>query len=394
VFRILSNRVLRDLLIGSALFWAVLGLLWFPEEAMEAAQSGVTLCLNVIIPSLFPFFVLSTLLVDLGLCNYFGRALQWIMQPLFRVNGACASALALGFIGGYPVGARTAIALYEKKLCSRVEAERMLAFCNNSGPAFILGVVGAGVFSSSRIGIFLYLAHTTASLCVGFLFRFYKAGKGGTETRLPAASFHAPRFSTAFTDSVKSAFSNTLNICAFVLFFTVLIRLLFLFGILPGISQLLGSLLAPLGCTQTGVEHLLTGFVEMTSGVWTLSDSGALAGRLSMAAFMLGWAGVSVHCQVLSFIGNSGLSVGTYVVGKLLHGTFSAIFVRLFAGFFALDAPVGSYLAEQVDDIVTISFGTALTISLVAAWAAWILFFLISAHAAQKSSRKSKHHTI
>jgi sporulation integral membrane protein YlbJ len=394
VSRLLSNHVFRDLFIGAALFCTVLGLLWFPEEAMEAAQSGVALCLNVIIPSLFPFFVLSTLLVDLGLSHYFGRTLQWIMRPLFRVNGACASALALGFIGGYPVGARTAIALYEKKLCSRVEAERMLAFCNNSGPAFILGVVGAGVFSSGRIGIFLYLAHTIASLCVGILFRFYKAGKGSTETNLPAAGFHAPRFSTAFTGSVKSAFSGTLNICAFVLFFTVLIRLLFLSGVLPGIARIFGSLLAPFGGTQMGTEHLLTGFVEMTSGVWSLAGGGALAGRLSMAAFMLGWAGLSVHCQVLSFIGNSGLSVRTYVAGKLLHGTFSAILVSLFAGFFALDAPVGAYLAEQIDDIVAISFGTALTISLVAAWAAWLFFFLVSARAAQKSSGKSRRHTI
>ncbi len=391
--RILSNHVLRDFLIGAALIGTVVGLLCFPEESMEAARSGVTLCTNVIIPSLFPFFVLSTLLVDLGLSNYFGRALQWIMQPLFRVNGACASALALGFIGGYPVGARTAIALYEKKLCSRVEAERMLAFCNNSGPAFILGVVGAGVFSSSRIGIFLYLAHTIASLCVGFLFRFYKAGKGGTETQLPTTHFDTPRFSTTFTNAVKSAFSSTLNICAFVLFFTVLIRLLFLSGILPGIAQVLGHLLSPLGCTQTDVEHLLTGLIEMTSGVWTLTG-GALTGRLSMAAFMLGWAGVSVHCQALSFIGNSGLSVGTYVVGKLLHGIFSAILVRLFAGLFALDAPVGAYLVEQVDDMVKIPFGTALTISLITAWAAWLFFFLISARAAQKNGRKTKRRII
>lgn len=392
--RILSNHRVTTLLMGLALMSTIVALLLFPEESMEAARDGLRLCGNVIVPSLFPFFVLSTLLVDLGLANYFGKALERIMQPLFHVNGACSSALALGFVGGYPVGARTALSLYEKGLCSKVEAERMLAFCNNSGPAFILGVVGAGVFSSSRIGILLYLAHAAASICVGFLFRFYKSGKGSKSIKAPLPQFQAPRLSTAFTSAVSSAFTSTLNICAFVLFFSVLIRLLFLSGVLPGLAALMGHVFAPFGLDQSGAEHLLTGIIEMTSGLWSLSGSGALAGRLSMAAFMLGWAGVSVHCQVLSFIGSSGLSVRTYVIGKALHGILSAVFVHFSAGLFALEAPVSAYLAEQVGDIATIPFHTALTISVVSVWAVWLLFFLISARTLKKSRGKKMRPTV
>lgn len=387
--RMLSSPALRDALWGFGLLCAVLSLLSCPEESLEAARGGVTLCLNVIIPSLFPFFVLSALVVDLGLSRYFGRALQWMMRPLFHVSGTCASALALGLIGGYPVGARTAISLYEKGLCSKTEAERMLAFCNNSGPAFILGVVGVGVFSSSRAGIFLYLAHAAASLCVGFLFRFYKA----RSPALPASSASAPppalRFSAAFTDAVKSAFSGTLNICAFVLFFTVFIRLLCVSGVLPVFSRLLSALLSPFGFSRPAAEHLLTGFVEMTSGVWALSGGGRLAGRLSMAAFMLGWAGLSVHCQVLSFLGSSGLSIRPYMTGKLLHGVFSALLVHLFSGLFSPDVPAGAYLAGQADTIAAASFGTTLTVSLAAAWVLWLLFLLISARGVQKNDGKT-----
>ena len=168
---------MRDLLLGIGLLAATLALLVDPQSAMEAARNGLALCGNVIVPSLFPFFVLSSLVVDLGLAGYLGRLLERVMRPLFRVNGACASALALGFIGGYPVGARTAIALYQSGMCTRTEAQRLLAFCNNSGPAFILGVVGAGVFASSRVGVLLCLAHALASVCVGVLFRFYRGGE-------------------------------------------------------------------------------------------------------------------------------------------------------------------------------------------------------------------------
>ena len=298
--RLLSKERVRDLLLGLALLCATLALMLYPQPSMEAAKSGLALCYNVIIPSLFPFFVLSSLVVELGLAGYLGRLLEGLMRPLFHVSGACASAFALGFIGGYPVGAKTAISLYENGMCTKTEAERLLAFCNNSGPAFILGVVGAGVFASSRVGVLLYLAHAAASICIGILFRFYKAGPTARrEERQSRPQFHAQRFTTAFTGSIKNSFLSTLNICAFVVFFTVVIQLLIRSGFLPGLAQVLGTVLAPFGLTPEWAQRLLTGALEISSGVWTLSGDGTLSGKLILAAFMLGWAGISVHCQVL-----------------------------------------------------------------------------------------------
>ena len=245
--RLFSRRKYRDLMLGLALLCAVLALMRWPQESMAAARDGLALCGNVIIPSLFPFFVLSSLVVELGMSRYLGRLLEGVMAPLFRVGGACSSALALGFVGGYPVGARTAIALYENGQCSKTEAERLLAFCNNSGPAFILGVVGTGIFASSRAGLLLYLAHIAASLCVGLLFRFYRPGEGPRPGRHAAPQFQAASFPVAFTHSITGALSSTLNICAFVLFFTVVIRMLFLSGVMGALAGGAAALLSPLG---------------------------------------------------------------------------------------------------------------------------------------------------
>lgn len=387
--KLLSRQGVRDLCLGLGLLCATLALMFWPQEAMEAAREGLRLCYNVILPSLFPFFVLSALVVDLGLAGYIGRALEGIMRPLFNVPGACASAFALGFVGGYPVGARTALSLYQKGMCTKTEAERLLAFCNNSGPAFILGVVGAGVFASSKVGLLLYLAHAAASVCVGFLFRFYKR-EGKRRERRASPTFEAERITVAFTGAIKNSFLSTLNICAFVVFFTVVIKLLFLSGLLPGLAGVLGALLSPLGFSTQWAERLLTGLIELTSGVWTLTGAGTMSGKLSMAAFLLGWAGLSVHCQVLSFIGGSGLSVKTYIGGKLLHGGLSALFIGLLPRFFPLEEPVAAYLAEQVEGIAGVDFSSALTISLAAAWTMWLLFFLAAAAAVGKTSRKRR----
>jgi len=378
----------RDWLLGAGLLCAALALTAYPQESMEAARDGLSLCANVIVPSLFPFFALASLVVELGLSRYLGKLLEGIMVPLFRVNGACASALALGFVGGYPVGARTAITLYEKGQCSKTEAERLLAFCNNSGPAFIFGVVGAGVFASGKIGLLLYLVHLTASVCVGVLFRFYKPWDGPGRGRAPRVQFETVSFPTAFARSVTGSLTSCLNICAFVLFFTVVLRLLALSGALDLAAGLLCRLLAPLGLTEAWAQRLLTGLLEISSGVSSLTGEGGLSGRLSMAAFILGWAGLSVHCQVLSFLEHSGLSMKTYFAGKLLHGGLSALLAGGLARVLPLEQPVSAYLMEQVDWFTQLEFSRALSVSAGAAWGLWLIFVGLSVAALKKSSRK------
>ncbi|MEY8318025.1 nucleoside recognition domain-containing protein [Oscillospiraceae bacterium 50-58] len=391
--KLVGKAQYRDILLGAGLLWATLALILWPEQAMEAMRDGIALCGNVILPSLFPFFVLSSLVVELGMSQYLGRLLEPVMAPLFRVNGSCATALALGFVGGYPVGARTAIQIYENGQCSRTEAERMLAFCNNSGPAFILGVVGAGVFGSGTVGLLLYLTHLLASLLVGVIFRFYKPQEGPQTRRSRGPQFQAASFPKAFTQSIVGAMQSTLNICAFILFFTVFLRILAHAGILKLLGGLLSALLAPLGMDQTWAERLLTGLVEVSSGVSSLTD-GAMSGRLSMAAFMLGWAGVSVHCQVLAFLGDSGLSVQTYVAGKLLHGGLSALLANLIFRALPLSSPVSVYLAEQTETIAHLDFHQAITISAVASWGVWLMFLALAVWVVQKNSGKRRRSVV
>lgn len=391
--KLVGKAQYRDVLLGAGLLWATLALVLWPEQAMEAMRDGLKLCGNVILPSLFPFFVLSSLVIELGMSRYLGKLLEPVMAPLFRVNGTCATALALGFVGGYPVGARTAIQIYENGQCSRTEAERMLAFCNNSGPAFILGVVGAGVFGSGAAGLFLYLAHLLASLSVGILFRFYKPREKPQIGRNRGPQFQTASVTKAFTKSVTGAMQSTLNICAFILFFTVFMRILSYAGILSTLSRLLSTLLAPLGMDQTWAERLLIGLMEVSSGVSSLTD-GTLSGRLSMAAFMLGWAGVSVHCQVLAFLGDSGLSVRTYILGKLFHGIIAASLVTLLFRLIPLTSPASFYLAEQTEAIAHMDFHQALTISAVAAWGVWLLFLVLTVYVVQKNSGKGRRSVV
>lgn len=385
---LLFKKRLYDTAVCIAMLLALISLVMYPGDSVSAAKDGLALCINVIIPSLFPFFVLSTLIIRLGLAQRLGKLTEPLMRPLFNVSGICASALVLGFIGGYPVGAQTVISLYDSGSCTKKEAERLLAFCNNSGPAFILGVVGAGIFGSSTAGMLLYFAHFAASICIGILFRNWGRKDTGRASAHTNTATPMERFAPVFTESVKSSFQSTISICGFVVFFTVLIKLLFKAGIIPWLAAALAALLSPFGFDAVWAERFLTGLIELSSGVWSLSGAaGEFSSSMAMAAFMLGWAGISVHCQVLSFIGGSGLSVRTYIIGKLLHGVLSAAFVLMLSRIFLRDAAVSSYLAEQISDIASIDFTTAFTASGIAIMSI-VMIYLIGALFTTKKAGK------
>ena len=321
-----SKKHVFDILTALGLICAVAGLAVYPRQAADAAAAGVSMCLEVLIPSLFPFLVLSALMPELGFTRYLSRIFRPVMKPLFGVGGECAGAMIMGFLGGSPVGAKTVVSMYESGQCSALEAERMLGWCNNSGPAFVIGVAGAGVFSSRGAGIFLYAVHVFSALLVGLLFRRFGAGSGAVRPLTVRTACARKPFSRIFIETVRASFMSVIGICGFVIFFTVITRLLYISGILPFLARALSLLLSPLGLRDDDALKLLTGMIELSGGIMSLSFSTAsLPAMLSMAAFMLGWSGISVHCQVLSFIGDNALSRKSYFAGKLLQSVISAV---------------------------------------------------------------------
>lgn len=341
----LFYAILFALAIGASL----VGLVVYTDTCKETAGKAAAMCIELILPSLFPFLVLSNLIIGMGYARALGKVCAPLMRRLFNLSGACAGPFLMGIIGGYPIGAKSAVALYESGQCTRGECERMLSFCNNSGPAFILGVVGSGIFSSSKAGILLYAAHVLASVTVGILFRSYKKDENAALTERRPVLYEQACFASVFTSSVTHALASIGNISAFVIFFAVAADLLFSSGILSSFVRAVAWLLSPLGIPQSSIERIAVGFLEMTSGLGGLSGAvGNVGAQLSMAAFMLGWAGVSVHCQVLSFLDAGGLSLKPYILGKLLHGVISALYVRLFLVSSGIGIPAAAYAQAQL----------------------------------------------
>lgn len=277
---------------------AFLALALFPGRASAAALAGVKLCLTTVIPSLFPFFVLSGLLLSsLGPGGGSGRGL---LTGLFGVRPQAAALFPLGLAAGYPVGAASVAALVKQGGCTREEGERLLLSCSNCGPGFLLGAVG-GALGSPRIAALLLL-------CQG-LVSFWLAALLGAGRPVPPLSTAAqavkpnqPPFPARFAAAMRGAGRSMLTVCAYVVFFSVLQAFL------------------PSG-------PLLRGLLELTSGVCSLGALSPISAAL--AAFLTGFGGLAVVCQVYAVLEDSGLRGTWYLPCRLLHGLVSALAVWL-----------------------------------------------------------------
>ena len=121
----------------------MLCLVIFSKSSVQVAKGSILLWANNVLPALFPFLICVELLKQTNFMEKVGKLLNPIMYPLFGVPGSGAFALIMGVTSGYPVGAKVSVDLYEKHLCSKNEAEKLIAFTNSSGPLFIIGAIGS-----------------------------------------------------------------------------------------------------------------------------------------------------------------------------------------------------------------------------------------------------------
>ncbi|MBR5808639.1 MAG: sporulation protein [Clostridia bacterium] len=296
------------------IFVAYIGLmiLIYPQNAIMSAKSGLHLCYEVIIPSLFPFFVCSGLLIYSGFTKVLAKFSGPLMRPLFNVGGAGSSALILGIVSGYPLGALTACQLYESGYLSKTETERLLAFCNNSGPLFILGAVGSAIYSSVKIGVVLYVSHILSTLLVGFLFRFYARDRHTAPTY--TINQTEDGFSQVFSRVLANSVNSILTVSGAVIFF----------GVVSGVI----TTHLPF---NDAVKSFITGILELTGGTKSISQTALpVTVKLTLSAFVVGFAGICVHIQVAAIVAKYHLSLVPYILGKILHGLFSALFTFLY----------------------------------------------------------------
>jgi len=339
------RRSITVMLAVTAIF-LTLCLVLFPEDGVHAASTGLKLFWDVVFPSLLPFFILSELLLGLGIVNGLGVLLEPLMRPLFSVPGVGAFALSMGLAAGYPMDAVITARFRKDRLCTRIEGERLLAFTNTADPLFMFGSVAVGMFRNAGLGMLLAVAHYISAFLVGILFKLYGRGKDDEAIELTARVEHE-RFivSRAFQemirareedgrplgkllgDAVNDSIKTLLMICGFIVFFAVLIMAMTKIGVIALLSLPLQALFNVLGIHTSLVGPTLSGFFEIDIGSLAVSHSVApLVEKMLIVSAIIAWSGLSVHAQVASVLTNTDIRMRPYFVARVLHAVLAAVF--------------------------------------------------------------------
>lgn len=276
------------------------------QIAAHYMREGLFLCARTVIPSLFPFMVISELLVRCGAGHAAGRILGAPVRALFGLSRAASAPLLLGSLCGFPVGAKVALSLYDRGELSREETTRLLAFCNVPSSGFLIGAVGVSLYGNRRFGVFLFFTALAASLLCGLLFRILRPLKKETIS-IVSASYSIPQIGVStFTKAISEATASMLSVCACVVFFSSVVGCL---------SYLLTACSVP-----AFFRALLFGVCEISSGVNAAAALPSTPLGAALCGFSVGWSGLSVHLQILSLGSGRGISPSPYLLAKALQG--------------------------------------------------------------------------
>lgn len=280
-------------------------LLLFPKTCADGAYAGLITSLEILIPSLFPFMVLTLFLTESGLTFQLFRAPAYILSRLSAMPADFCALFLLGMIGGYPCAAKNISLLCRRGQIDAEAAARLLCFCTNAGPAFIISAVGTKMFLNARIGAVLFLSSflgsLTAMLC-------------SPRLRMPqaqAAPRRSARISTCFVTATKNACNAMMLVCASVILFSVLIALI------PKNDSF------PLPLRQ----FLLT-LSEVTCGCTALADKISLSNILA-ASSAIGWGGLCVLFQITALCSDAGISVRPYLFSRLTQALLQPLYTFL-----------------------------------------------------------------
>lgn len=331
---------IRKYIIPFILLLFTIFLAIFSSTSLIAAKSGLTLWATSVVPSLFPFFVATELLLKTRIPYMLGKLFNKVMEPIFNIRGEGAFALIMGIISGYPIGTKITCKFSEDNVLNKEEGERLLSFTNNSGPLFIIGTIGINMYGSSMIGTLLFITHILACFSVGFLFRFWNRNfknrkkdiSNNTLNIINRDEVSISNLGECLSESISNSISTIMMIGGFVVIFSVITAILKSSHFINIVGKMLIPIFVLLRIPLNFQEPLIIGLFEITNGIYLISDIHikALSINVILTAFLLGIGGISVFLQILSITAKSDLSIKPYIIGKILQGFIAAFYTFIF----------------------------------------------------------------
>lgn len=317
----------------------------YPAAIYRGAANGLAVWWGIIFPALLPFFIVTELFLALGVVHFLGALLEPLTQKVFRLPGAAAFAITVGFTSGYPMGAAVAARLKMEGLLSPADAARLAAFANNASPLFILVAVAVGMYRNPQLGPFLAGIHYASNILTGLTLGLFArapisrpvaAWQRAVEALAATQHGDTRNIGQLAGDAVRHAVNNLFTIAGFICIFAVILQLCSEVPLLRALMQAWGSLLQKIGVPEELWPAIGAGFFEITLGAKTAAAAAApLSQKLLLTEAILSWGGLSVVMQALSFLAAAKVPGGLFLLGRFLQAFYACALTYASFPFFA-----------------------------------------------------------
>ena len=269
---------------------------------------ALNLWVNNLIPSLFPFFIISDILINYNITNYIFDNFKQIIKKVFNISDGMLNIFILSMISGFPSNARNTRSLYDNGTININEANHILIFSHFANPIFIINTIGNFFFHNQKIGIIILISHYLSNFILGIIFR-------GSKEKYNNYYFidSNKQFTKIFISSIKKAIDTTITICGIVSVFLVLSTIVVDIGNINGYNAMLVK----------GVFEITIGIEELSR--LNISD----CFKAIIASMILAFGGLSVHMQVISQIIDTKINYHYFLVGRVMQMILSGIITYL-----------------------------------------------------------------
>lgn len=269
------------------------------------------LFLKNIMPSLFPMFIISSILVEIDIPKVLGNIFKKPMNILFKTKGEGAFIFFMSMITGFPSSAKYINDLLNKKQINTKDAQKILMFSFFSNPLFIINTVGIMFLKSQKIGIMLLISHILGNIIIGIIFKNYNQTKSIPNTKINNLKYLNTKINNTnlfkvLITSIKTSIETLINIFGIITFFLIIINILFK--------------------TKNIITIPLIGILEMTSGLKYLSISNIDYNiKVLLSMFLISFGGFSVHFQIMSILHKKKVKYLPFLISRIIHGIISVL---------------------------------------------------------------------
>lgn len=351
-----KNDNLLRLLLSALILFFIFNMIISPAKFIKEGLNGISAWAFNVLPSVLPFMFFTKALSSLGQMGKLTRPFQRVTKTLFNTPPISFYVFFMAILSGYPVGSKMIADLYMQGKITQEDAYRMSAFCSTSGPMFIIGAVGIGMFKNSLVGYILFLSHILSAFLNGLIYRKHGL-KNDYKDKPPKKNISQTtkiqgknklknkddKFSQKNTIDTQSknneikidltnqnsdtnlnrANEKTPDISEIVLSSTLAILSV---GCIITIFFIIIECLSPIfNLFPENISALLEGIVEITKGCLSLSTLSNIKLAVILASFVISFGGISTLLQSITMLRQVKIPIKLFALQKLTHALLSAL---------------------------------------------------------------------